>query len=164
MIVALPDSIPESEFLAKLSSQMAAVDATPELKARPKTVHTIAPGRPVADKSALIVPYPNANEDDVGMALVMWAPVPLRSQADRVLAQLFLSTLGDGESATLYKRLMDSATREVAVDAAEMSSALDASKIDLNPYFAFDGVPSRNATAQRLDEIVAVIRKEIARV
>src|SRR6185436_17418501 len=80
MIVALPDSVPEKEFLATLSAQMAAVDARPVLKARPKTFHAIPPGRPSPDKSPLIVPYPSENENDVGMGLVMWTPVPLRAQ------------------------------------------------------------------------------------
>jgi hypothetical protein len=180
MIVALPDSIPETEFLTRLSAQMAAVDARPEMKNRAKTVHEIPPGRPTADKSAKIYPYPNANEDDGGMALVMWTPVPIpeyvifpghehdprRRQPleGQVLAELFLSTIANGESATLYKRLMDTATRETPVDAAEMGGSLDASKIDLLPSIWFDGLPARNATPAQLATIVYVIRDEIARV
>ena len=164
MIVALPDSIPEEEFLTRLSAQMAEVDARPAMKSRAKTVHAIPPGRPDADKSLAVVPYPNANEGDGGLAIVAWTPVARTSQADRVTAELLLATLGNGESATLYKRLMDSATREVAVDAAEMSASLDASKIDLAPMLLFDQLPPRNATKERMGEIVGVIRNEIARV
>ena len=164
MIVSLPDSVPEEEFLAKLSAQMADVDARPEVKARGKTIHTIPPGRPSVDRSLLTVPYPNANEDDGGLALVAWPPVPLASQANRVACELFLSTLGNGETATLYKRLMDSATREVAADAADMGASLDASKIDLVPSVWFDQISPRSATKERMAEIVGVIRNEIARV
>jgi Zn-dependent M16 (insulinase) family peptidase len=164
MIVALPDSIPEQEFLARLSAQMAEVDARPEVKAHGKTVHAIPPGRPDPDKSLAVVPYPNANEGDGGLAVVAWTPVPRTSQADRIAAEILLSTLANGESATLYKRLMDSATREVPVDAADMSASLDASKIDLMPYVAFDQVPPRSATKERMAEVVGVIRNEIARV
>lgn len=164
MIVSLPDSVPEEEFLAKLSAQMAEVDARPEMKARGKTVHTIPPGRPSADKSLLTVPYPNANEDDGGLAVVSWAPVPLASQADRVACELLLSTLANGETATLYKRLMDSATREVPVEAADMGASLDASKIDLLPGVWFDQISPRCATKERMAQIVGVIRDEVARV
>jgi Zn-dependent M16 (insulinase) family peptidase len=165
MIVALPDSIPETEFLTRLSAQMRAVDARPEMKNRPKSSPAIPPGKPEADKSAKIYPYPNANEDDGGMALVMWKPVPLGyTQTDRMMGELFLSTLANGESSTLYKRLMDSATRETPVDASEMGASLDASKIDLLPNMYFDGMPARNATPEALGKIVGVIRNEIARV
>lgn len=164
MIVSLPESIPEAEFLAKLSAQMAAVGANPALAARGRETHPIPPGRPQADKSLKVYPYPNANEGDGCSALFAWTPVPLGTQYDRVLAQIFLSTLADGETATLYRRLMDSATREVQVDAAEMGSSLDASKIDLMPAIALDGLPPRNATPERMGEIERVIRDEIARV
>lgn len=164
MIVSLPDSIPGDEFLATLSSQMAAVEARPELRGRPKPSHPIPPARTVPRGAPLVVPFPNANEDDGGLALIAWRPVPLGTQADRVRGELFLATLGSGDSATLYKRLMDRETREVAVDAAEMSASLDASKVDLLPGVWFDGFPPRNATPERLAEIVAVIRAEIARV
>jgi Zn-dependent M16 (insulinase) family peptidase len=164
MIVALPDSVPEDEFLGKLSSQMAAVGAVPALAARPRARHPIPPARPHADRSLKVHPYPNANEGDGGTALFAWPPVPMGSQADRVTAQLFLSTLGEGQSATLYKRLMDRATREVDVDAAEMAAGLDASKIDLLPYVTFEGLPPRNADPARVDAILRVVREEIARV
>lgn len=164
MIVALPDSIPEREFLTRLSAQMAEVDARPAMKSRAKTVHTIPPGRPDADKSLLTVPYPNANEGDGGLAVIAWTPVPLTSQADRVTADILLATLAGGESSTLYKRLMDGATREVPVDAADMSASLDASKIDLLPNVAFDQIPPRSATKERMAQIVGVIRDEVARV
>jgi Zn-dependent M16 (insulinase) family peptidase len=164
MIVALPDSVPEDEFLAKLSAQIAAIEARPELKARPAAEHPIPPGRPAADTSPVVYPYPNANEDDVGTALIAWAPVPIGAQYDRVAAQILLSTLADGESATLYKRLMDSETREVEVGAAEMSSGLDGSRIDLLPYVTFDGVPSRNATKERMTQIADVVSSEVRRV
>jgi Zn-dependent M16 (insulinase) family peptidase len=164
MIVALPDSIPETEFLTKLSAQMRAVDARPEMKDRPKSAPAIPPGKPDADRSVKIYPYPNANEDDGGMALVMWTPVPLGTQTDRMMGELFLSTLANGESSTLYKRLMDSATRETPVDASDMGASLDASKIDLLPNVYFDGVPARNATPEALGKIVGVVRDEIARV
>jgi Zn-dependent M16 (insulinase) family peptidase len=164
MIVALPDSIPDEEFLTRLSAQMAEVDARPEMKARTKTVHSIPPGRPDPDKSLVVVPYPNANEGDGGMAIVAWTPVARTSQADRVAGDLLLATLGSGESATLYKRLMDSATREVEVGAGEMGASLDASKIDLLPNVWFDQLPPRSATKERMGEIVRVIRDEIARV
>src|SRR5262245_34317358 len=91
MIVALPDSVPEEEFLARLSAQMAEVDARPEVKARGKPVHAIPPGRPDPDKSLLVVPYPNANEGDAGLAVVAWTPVPRTSQADRIAAEILLS-------------------------------------------------------------------------
>ncbi len=164
MIVALPESIPEAEFLAKLSAQMEAISANPALVARGRETHAIPPGRPQADKSLMVYPYPNANEGDGCSALFAWTPVTLGTQYDRVLGQLFLSTLADGESATLYKRLMDSATREVQVDAAEMSASLDASKIDLMASIWLDGLPPRNATEERMGEIERVIRDEIVRV
>ncbi len=164
MIVALPDSIPESEFLTRLSAQMTEIDARPEMKNRAKTAHAIPPGKPDADKSAKVYPYPNANEDDGGLALVMWPTVPLGSLADRMLCETFISTLANGETATLYKRLMDGATRETPVDAAEMGGSLDASKIDLLPNVYFDQIPARNATPAQLGKIVAIVRNEIARV
>jgi hypothetical protein len=164
MIVALPDSIPEAEFLTCLSAQMAAIDATPELRARPKTVHVIPPARPQADKSLLRVPYPDANEDDVAMALLMWTPTPLGSQEDRVAGETLLSTLASGETSTLYKRLMDRATREVDVEATEMSAGVQASKIDLAPVISFDGLSPRSATRERVAAIVGVVRNEIERV
>jgi hypothetical protein len=164
MIVALPDRVPEAEFLTRLSTQMAAVDRTPELASRPKMVHPIPPARPQADKSFLRVPYPNANEDDVGLGLVMWAPTPLGSQEERIIAETLLGTLAAGETSTLHKRLMDRATREVAVDATEVAGGVLASKIDLVPSVWFDGLSPRSATPERMAEIVAVIRDEIRRV
>ncbi len=164
MIVALPDSVPEAEFLTKLSAQMAAVDARPELKARSKATHSIPPGRPEADRSTRLYPYPNANESDGGMVLLMWPPVPLGTQYDRALGELFLATVGNGETATLYKHLMDTATRDVEVDAAELGASLDASKIDLLPNVYLDGVPPRNCTAAPLAKIVGVVHDEFARV
>jgi len=164
MIVALPDSIPETDFLTTLSAQMAAVDARPEMKNRGKVVHAIPPGRPQADRSPKTYPYPNSNEDDGGSTLVMWTPVRLGALEDRMFCELLLSTLANGDTATLYKRLMDGATREVVVDASSMGGSLDASKIDLLPYVSFDGVPARNATPENLAKITKVIRDEIARV
>lgn len=164
MIVALPDSVPEREFLERLSAQMAAVDADPELQARPRSSAPIPPARPQADRSLEIVPYPNANEGDAGMAILAWPPVRLLPQEDRVAGEILLSTLASGTNATLYKRLMDRATREVPVDAAEMDGSLDASKVDLTAGVVFDGVPPRAANEETMSGIVRVVRDEIARV
>ena len=164
MIVALPDAIPEAEFLTRLTAQMAEVDARPAMKSRGKFDPPIPPARPQADHSPVILPYPNANEDDGGMAEIAWKPVPLTSQYDRVLGDLFMATLASGENATLYKRLMDGATREVDVGASDLGGSLDASKIDLMPNIYLDGVPPRNAAPERLAAIVGVVRSEIERV
>jgi hypothetical protein len=164
MIVALPVSIPEAEFLTRLSAQMAAIDAKPELRGRPRTVNRIPPARPQADKSFLRVPYPNANEDDVGLGLMMWAPTPLGSQEERVAAETLLATLADGETSTLYKRLMDRATREVEVDATQVAGGVLASKIDLVPAVWLDGLSPRSSTPERMAAIVHVVRDEIRRV
>jgi hypothetical protein len=164
MIVAFPDGVPEMEFLTLLSAQMRVVDASPEVFTRSKTVHSIPPARPQADKSFLQVPYPNANEDDVSLAVLMWAPTPLSSQQERVVAETLLSTLADGETSTLYKRLMDRATREIDVDATQLAGSVQASKIDLSPTIWLDGLSPRNATRERMEAIVGIVRNEIDRV
>jgi hypothetical protein len=164
MIVALPDWVPEAAFLARLSQQMQALGARPELASRPRTPAPVPPARPEADRSVRLVPYPSENEDDTGLLILAWAPVPLGAQEDRVLAELFLATIGNGQSATLFKRLMDRATREVPVDAAHLEAGLEASPIDLLPWLVLDGLPPRHANAAPLGEIVTVVRDEIRRV
>ena len=110
------------------------------------------------------MPFPTANEGDVGSAVLAWAPVPLGVPRDQVLSDLLCETLAGGETSTLYKRLMDSSTREVPVDAGELWGGLQTTKVDAAPMFGFDGFPPRNATPERFTEILRVIGDEVGRV
>ncbi len=164
MIVALPDQVPDREFLEHLSATMRRLDATPELAARPKTVHGIPASRPKADRGIRIVPYPNANEDDIGVAIFTWAPAPPGSRRDHVLAQILLTVLGEGETSMLYRRLMDTATREVPVDASSVSGWMEVTPINTMAMLALDGLPRRGADPAILARVRDVVRDEVGRI
>lgn len=164
MIVALPDTVPEEAFLAHLSGAIERLRGIDELRERPTAVAKIPPARPQEDRSLELVPFPNANEDDGGVALLAWAPVSLGTQRERVLADVFCGTVGSGQTATLYRRIMDSSSREVEVDASSLSMWLDVTKVDEACFVGLDGYPRRRADEATVSKLVAVIADEISRV
>lgn len=164
MIVALPSSVPAEEFLRVLSRDLRELEQHPEIAARPRAVHEIPPARPQPGRGLELVPYPNKNPDEGGFFVMAWPPTAHATQRDQVLAELFLAVLGNGERSLLYKQLMDSATRKVTLDASELSAWVESTRVDGAAYLALDGYPPRNARAEVVDQVVLLVRAEVARV
>ncbi len=164
MIVALPDTLAEATFLEHLSATIARLDTDETLVAREKKTPGIPPAQPEGSRAPQIVPYPNANEEAGGVALFAWPPVPHTTRREHVTTAILLGALGEGQTATLYKRLMDGATREMEIDASELFGWLESSKVDEAAIIGFDGFSKRHADPESLGQIQALLADEIGRV
>lgn len=161
IIASLPSSISDEEFLQRLAKVVRELEATPALKSRPKTVQSIPPSQGQTDRSLQIVSYPSANENDIGVALLTWPAVETTTLRDRLLAELLMRTLGDGERSVFYKRFMDRTTREVEIDASSVFGQLLETKINIAAMTGFDGLSPRHANAEQVSAAASVIAREI---
>ena len=124
MIASLPKEMTLAPTLARLDDSLH--------RAEPKT-----PSLPVMTEAQLPAPqpapagridyvtYPFRNEQQPGSVLMLW-PADLKIGAqEQILAELFLNNVASGPDTNLYKRLIDSKTREVDFGARGVNAFID---------------------------------------
>ena len=116
MIAALPKGIALTDVLARMDAICNRVQpGRPGLPVR--TEKDLPVPRPAPAGEIRIVEYPHRNEQQPGALWLLWPADREVEGAEKELLDLFLSTLGGDPTTNLYKRFIDSKTREIDIGA-----------------------------------------------
>jgi Zn-dependent M16 (insulinase) family peptidase len=123
-IASLPKEMPPDGALARLDAILNRMEKTPP--AIPVMTEDELPApQPAARGRIEYVEYPFRNERQPGLVALAWPPDRKLGYRDRTLLGLLLQTAAGGAGSNLYRRLVDSATRETDIGATNVSGFAD---------------------------------------
>ena len=162
LIVSLPPSIPTNEFLTRFGKIVDELAAMPGHAERPREQLPIPPVQPSEDRTPLLVPYPNTNEEDTGTAVFCWPPATVGDARQTLLRQLFLEALAGGETSVLHGVLLDPERREMEVEATAVWGGLEDEKTSEAAMVGLSNYG--DASADELQQLAARLSQEATRV
>jgi len=162
-IVSLPKETTAAAALERLDEELNRLEPRPP-NYPVTTEDTLPAPRPAAAAGGIeYVEYPFRNDQQPGTVALLWPAVRKLSIRDQTLASLFLSNVAGGPDTSLYKRLIDSRTREADFGAKGVSAFVDS---DLgNPvYLMFQDVPPARMNDGDLGALRGKVMEEFARI
>ena len=161
--------------IASLPKDMTATDALARFDGILNRLEPTSPSLPVLTEASLPAPqpaaagrietvaYPFRNEQQPGLVLFAWPPDRRLHYRDNLLLSLFIQTLAGGPGTNLYRRLVDSSTRDADYGATGVGGFLDDDQGNtIYIYLSDVGVSHMNDTD--LAAIRARILDELSRV
>lgn len=162
MIASLPNGVALDTVLARTNALLNRVE--PKRPNRSvKTEKDLPAPQPARDGEIRIVEYPHRNDQQPGAVWFVW---PAQRQLDRIektLLELFLQNVAGDPTTNLYKRLIDSRTRETDLGATSVFARVsdDAG----NPVtVGFGDVPVARMNERDLRDLRATILDELGKV
>jgi Zn-dependent M16 (insulinase) family peptidase len=162
MIASLPQSVPFADALARFDALLQRVEPrNPGLPV--KAEKDLPPPQPAPAGQIRFVDYPHRNEQQAGTAMLLWPANRELSPVEDALLDLFLSAFGGDPGSNLYKRFIDSQTREKDFGARSVSAR---SSDDLgHPVFvSFGDLPASRMNETDLGELRAKVLDELDRI
>jgi Zn-dependent M16 (insulinase) family peptidase len=123
-IASLPKEMPAGDALARFDAMLNGLEKTPP--ALPVMTEDKLPAPQPAPAGRIeYVAYPFGNEQQPGYVAMAWPPDRKLAYRDQTLASLLLQTVAGGAGSNLYRRLVDSSTRELDYGATNVFGAVD---------------------------------------
>jgi Zn-dependent M16 (insulinase) family peptidase len=123
-ISSLPKDMPAGDALARFDALLNRMEKTrPALPVM--TENKLPAPQPAAPGRIEYVAYPFANEQQPGLVAMAWPPDRKLGYRDQTLASLLLQTAAGGAGSNLYRRLVDSSTREADYGASNVFGSVD---------------------------------------
>jgi Zn-dependent M16 (insulinase) family peptidase len=162
MLASLPKSVSLETALARFDALLTRVEpASPHLPV--KTVRDLPPAQPAPGGEIRFVEYPHRNPQQAGSAMLLWPAERTLDPVEDALLDLFLSTFAGDATTNLYKRFIDSKTRDQEYGAR--SVAARASDDPGHPvYVMFGDLPAAKMNDADLGELRAKVMEELGRV
>lgn len=162
MIVAAPASEISKYFLARVDEMLDRIDPEPEKLANPSDIFKSLPEpRPGPEGTICLSAFPHQNPDESGHILFVWPPVCQLDAGEDRLLRLFVSSLGSGQTSNLYRRLIDSESREMDLGASSVFAYV--STEPGNPVFlGLTNVRRDALTEQMIDSVRSLIVDEVS--
>lgn len=161
-IVSVPEEMPLADVLARLNASLNRVQ--PSRPNRPVRDEKDLPApRPAPAGEIRLVEYPHRNEQQPGQVRMAW---PANRQLDireQTLLSLFLEAFAGDPTTNLYKKFIDSRTREFDFGAQSVFSGFD----DYGGFpitIGFGDVPAIKMNERELSEVRTRVLAELNRV
>jgi Zn-dependent M16 (insulinase) family peptidase len=123
-IASLPKEMPPDDALVRLDAVLNRMEKTPP--SIPVTTEDKLPApQPAVPGRIQYVGYPFRNEQQPGLVALAWPPDRKLRYRDRTLLGLLMQTAAGGAGSNLYRRLVDSATRETDYGATNVFGFAD---------------------------------------
>jgi len=111
MIASLPKGVPLDAALRRMDALLARVEpVNPKLPV--KTDKDLPPPQPATAGAIRLVEYPHRNDQQPGSAWLVWPAERNLDRVEEALLELFLQNIAGDPTTNLYKRLIDSKSRE----------------------------------------------------
>ena len=123
-IASLPREMPPDGALARLDAVLNRMEKTPP-SIPAMTEDKLPAPQPAPPGSIQYVEYPFRNEQQPGLVALAWPPDRKLGYRDRTLLGLLMQTAASGPGSNLYRRLVDSATRETDTGATNVFGFAD---------------------------------------
>lgn len=118
---------------------------------------------PLAATAPILVDYPYSDTTSPSPVMLVWPATRNLDLTERTLLDLFLSAFAGDESTTLYKRLIDSKTREIDLGANAIG-AYRSNNLGEPIFLSITGVRADRLTAETLDKVRALVARELDRI
>jgi Zn-dependent M16 (insulinase) family peptidase len=160
-IVSVPKEMTLDSVLHRLDGILNRLEPKPE-KREFMSIEKLPAAKPAPAGKFQIVEYPNKNDRQPG-ALAFAYPMTLKPNAtENVLLNNFLRVFGGNANTNLYKKLIDSKTREIDLGATNVSTARD--DFPGNIFIELANVPTDNLSEEKALLVRRKIADEFARI
>ncbi len=118
MVLTIPDDITIEECLNQLENIFKQIEPEITPSEDPATAYLrIPPANPAEFGQIKIVEFPNKNDSEPGLLIFGWPSNRTMDWNESYMFNLFVSCIGTGESSNLYKKFINSQTREIEIGA-----------------------------------------------
>jgi Zn-dependent M16 (insulinase) family peptidase len=162
IIVSHPREMPLDTILARSDAMLRRLEPDPP-KRHFKTRDELPAAHPGAAGTVAVVPYPSQNEQQSSPIGFGWPAQLKLPHQEFTLFNLFVANLAGDATTNLYKKLIDTKTREVDVGAQALYSGVSANQGQPVTIWVAD-VPAANITEATMKDLRARITAEIARI
>jgi Zn-dependent M16 (insulinase) family peptidase len=161
-IVSLPASVPVASALQQMNALLTRVE--PQRPSRPiVTEQSLAAPRPAPAGEIALVEYPNRNEQQPGGVYLVWPAGRSLDLTERTLLELFIDAFAGDPTTNLYKRFIDSRTREIPFGAQNVGGFVNPEQ-GQPVFIAFRGVPVAKMNQADLADLRTRVVDEFSRV
>ncbi|MGH9830181.1 MAG: hypothetical protein ACREDR_43780, partial [Blastocatellia bacterium] len=144
MIGCFPKEMALDDVLGGLNQILSS--AEPAGSKHSQTGPALPAGHPAPAGASSVVDYPEKNQQQAGLISLAWPAAPPANLQERLLLELFIENLSSGATSNLYRRLVDSKTREVDLGISGVSGYVaDQGGYDVSIGLA--GMPPSNITS-----------------
>jgi Zn-dependent M16 (insulinase) family peptidase len=162
MIASLPKEMGLAASLARLDASLGRAEPEkPDLAVM--TESRLPAPQPAVGGRIEYVAYPFRNDQQPGSVMMLWPADRKVNAMEQILASLFLSNVAGGPDTNLYKRLIDSVTREVDFGARGVNAFIDTDQGHPVMVMVQD-VPAAHMNDQDLGTLRAKVMDEFARI
>jgi Zn-dependent M16 (insulinase) family peptidase len=161
-IVSVPRDISLANVLSKLDATLNRVE--PQRSNKPvMTAKNLPKPTPSPPGEIRYVTYPNRNEQQPGQVRMVWSAERDFDVRERSLFELFLENFAGDPTTNLYKRLIDSRTREIEFGAQSVSAGFQEEQGHATTVW-FSDVPVSKMNDRDLADIRARVLDELRRI
>ncbi len=162
MIASVPKEMTLASVLARADAMLARLQGR-EAKRRVRDLSDVPPPRPAPAGRIEIVEYPHQNDQQPGSLVFAWPPALRPDPREKVLLELFLSNVAGDATTNLYKKFVDTKTREIETGAKGVWFWIDPSPG--NPvYVGLSDVAPSNMTEAKIAAARQKMLDELRRV
>ncbi|HEX5708995.1 MAG TPA: hypothetical protein VFX96_16965, partial [Pyrinomonadaceae bacterium] len=162
MVGSFPREMPLGQTLARLDEIFKRLEPQPaKMKFMTEAQLPAPKGAPAGE--IRIVEYPHRNEQQAGTILYAWPAQLKLTPQDEILLGLFLENFAGDPTTNLYKKFVDTKTRELDIGAKSVFGFVDEDQ-GHPVYIGFGDVPPANMTTEKIQQARQKITDEIRRI
>ncbi|MCA1613682.1 MAG: hypothetical protein LC800_05890 [Acidobacteria bacterium] len=162
MIASVPKEMTLAGVLSRADALLSRLQGR-DAKKRVRDLGDVPAPRPAPAGQIEIVEYPHQNDQQPGSLVFAWPPALRPDPQERVLLELFLSNVAGDATTNLYKKFVDTKTREIETGAKAVWHWIDPSPG--NPvYVGLSDVSPSNMTEAKIAEARQKVLDELKRV
>lgn len=162
MIGSFPKDMPIGEILKRTDAILNRLQPRPS-KLKFKTKAGLAAPKMATAGKIEIVEYPNKNDQQPGNLVFVWPATLKISDPERVLLELFLDNIASDPTTNLYKKFVDTKTREMDLGAKGVFNFVS-EEMGYPIYLGLTEVTPANMNEPKIGEVRQKIMAEIGRV
>ena len=164
MVGSFPEEMPLDSVLRRLDAALVRLQGKAPVTKPTMTEATMPPPRPAAPPGTImLVDYPHQSEQQPGSVVFAWPAALHLSARERLLLQLFLSSFAGDATTTLYKKFVDTKTREMDVGAKSVYGSVSDER-GHPVYIGLGDVLPAHMTEAQLTAMRRLVQHELARV
>ena len=163
MVASFPKEMPLADVLRRTDDILNRLEPNPPKRKYLTESDLPAPEKLGAAKVEAVVDYPHKNEQQPGWIMLAW-PAQLKLDAqDEILLGLFLQNFAGDATTNLYKKFVDTKTREIETGAKGVFGFVDSDQG--NPVMiGLTDVTPANMTPEKMSAVREKVLAELARV
>ena len=164
MVGSFPEDMPLEGVLARMNAALNRLQGTAPVRKPAMTLATLPAPKPTSPPGTIrLVDYPHQNDQQPGLVAFVW-PASLELTArEQLLLQLFLGAFAGDPTTNLYKKFVDTRTRQMDVGAKGVFAQVDDDK-GHPVYVGLADVTPTHMTEPQIAAMRRVVQDELARI